>query len=140
RIMRDTWSGATIAVGQSRQIDVEFARQASGTKSAALEITGPAQPLQVALSGAAIAASGLVPSRSDVDFGPVGVGATSRDARLTFQNLGATPATISAVNVVGAAAGDVVLATDCTGAVLAPGATCNVDLRFRPTTIGPRAA
>ena len=140
RIVRDTCSGATIAVGQSRQIDVEFAPPTSGARSAALEITGPAQQLHVALSGVAIAASGLVPSRSDVDFGPVGVGATSRDARLTFQNLGATPAMISAVNVVGAAAGNVVLATDCTGAVLAPGATCNVDLRFHPTTIGPRAA
>jgi hypothetical protein len=140
RIVRDTSSGATIAMGQSRQIDVEFAPRTSGTMSAALEITGPAQPLQVALSGVAIAASGLVPSRSDVDFGPVGVGATSRDARLTFQNLAATPATITAVNVVGAAAGDVVVATDCTGAVLAPGATCNVDLRFRPTTVGPRTA
>ena len=28
----------------------------------------------------------------------------------------------------------------CTGAVLAPGVSCNVDLRFRPTTMGPRAA
>jgi hypothetical protein len=50
-------------------------------------------------------------------------------------------ATIKEVIVIGPAAREVhVVSTDCTGAVLQAGASCSVQLRFTPDTIGVRSA
>lgn len=141
RILKDTCSGANLAVGAACLIDLAFAPAQPGPKASEIAIPGTLPPLRVALSGDALPAIGLVPNVSDIDFGALAVGALSSVRVVTLTNRAATPATITSVGVVGTAAAEVaVVTTDCTGAVLAPGASCSVQLQFRPGAIGTRAA
>jgi hypothetical protein len=70
-IVRDTCVGAGLAPGAECELQLAFAPTTAGAKTGALEISGPAQPLTVPVSGLALPALGLVPDVSDVDFGTV---------------------------------------------------------------------
>ena len=141
RIVRDTCSGMNMPVGQSCAVDVAFEPTTPGLKVGAVEITGPTQPLLVSLAGDALPAMGLVPNVSDVDFGALAIGKTSAVQRVVLTNRAPRAATIKNVIVVGPAAREVhVVTTDCTGAVLQPGASCSVQLEFKPGMIGARSA
>jgi hypothetical protein len=71
QIVRDTCVGAGLAPGAECELQLAFAPTTAGAKTSALEISGPAQPLTVPVSGLALPALGLVPDVSDVDFGTV---------------------------------------------------------------------
>jgi hypothetical protein len=140
-IQRDTCAGETLPVGATCAVYVRFAPTAPGAPTSALEISGPAQPMNAQLSGQASAAPGLVPDLSDIDFGEVPLGKPSRTRRVVLTNQAATPATVANVLVHGPSAAEVtVVATDCNGAVLAPGASCTVDLQLEPAGLGTRSA
>jgi hypothetical protein len=141
QIVRDTCVGAGLAPGDACELQLAFAPMTAGAKTSALEISGPAQPLAVAVSGLALPALGLVPDVSEVDFGTVAVGDKSKARRVTLTNRSAAAANVTDVLIQGPSAAEVIiLATDCTGAALAPGASCAVRLQLTPAGIGTRSA
>ncbi|MDP8971340.1 MAG: choice-of-anchor D domain-containing protein [Actinomycetota bacterium] len=74
-------------------------------------------------------------------FGTQRVGTTSAPQTVRVSNDGQRPATIASATVAGAHPDDFLLqAGDCSGTTLAPGASCPLTVRFRPTAEGDRAA
>ena len=73
-------------------------------------------------------------------FEPTVVVAGRRTATLTLTNPGSDPVTVTAVRVDPADPTFTVFAETCSSAVLAPGASCVVDVQFAPQTLGELSA
>jgi hypothetical protein len=74
-------------------------------------------------------------------FAPQTVGFASPTQTAQVRNTGTSSNTVSAVSIGGANAADfAVVSTNCVGASLGPGATCDVELGFTPTGTGARVA
>ncbi|MET0626530.1 MAG: choice-of-anchor D domain-containing protein [Pyrinomonadaceae bacterium] len=75
------------------------------------------------------------------DFGRLNTGTLSPTQVITVSNSGTTSLTISNTTLTGVNPGDFTLvSTTCTGAVLAPNATCAATVRFNPLAVGTRTA
>ncbi|GAB3357500.1 MULTISPECIES: choice-of-anchor D domain-containing protein [Giesbergeria] len=74
--------------------------------------------------------SGLAPSSTQLDFGPLEVG-TSLTQTITLNNQAAAPATLSSIT----ASGDFSIQSDC-GSILAVGASCSLTVGFTPSATG----
>jgi hypothetical protein len=98
-------------------------------------------PDSVALTGTAAGSATLKVTPATFDFGDVSVGAVSPLQKVVVQNISASPVSITSVQLGGADPGQFQTTSDtCTGAGLAPGATCFVRARFAPTTAGGKSA
>ena len=76
-----------------------------------------------------------------VDFPDTTVNTTSAPIAITITNSGSATLHISAVALTGTNLSDFAAATDtCTGAALAPNATCAVGVTFKPSGTGPHQA
>jgi hypothetical protein len=79
------------------------------------------------------------PAAVAFDAQTVGVSSPTQTARV--RNTGTGPNTVSGVSIGGANAADfAIVSTNCAGAALGPGATCDVELGFTPTDAGARVA
>ena len=94
---------------------------------------------QVALSGAMAATSGPIATLSPTSlaFWPSAIGTTNGASSVILKNTGATSLTISRIAIAGLNAGDFAQTHTC-GSALAAGASCEVDVSFKPTQIGKR--
>jgi probable HAF family extracellular repeat protein len=94
---------------------------------------------QVALRGAVAATSGPIAALSPTSlaFWPSAIGTTNGASSVTLKNTGATSLTISRIAITGPNAGDFAQTHTC-GSSLAAGASCEVDVSFKPTQIGNR--
>jgi Tol biopolymer transport system component len=141
-------------------VSVNFGPTAFGSRTATLRlVTGTPFPATNP-EGVAIA-SGTPPSRitTDVqlvggrgeptfqvtpvplDFGLHTLGELTPDQPLTVTNVGGNPFAISTVSLTGANPGDFTITSDsCSGAVVAPAATCTVRVAFHSTAAGDRTA
>lgn len=138
----DQCSGRSIAPGGSCGVTVSFRPTTNGSKPAQLQIpqNGGGTVYSRNLTGTAIAAE-VKPY--NLSFGSVAIGDTSEPLTGTVVNLSNQPLTISASALAGAnpAMYELTPAEDeCTGATLAPGASCEFTARFTPTATGTRAA
>ncbi|CAN7255232.1 choice-of-anchor D domain-containing protein [Rhizobacter sp. LjRoot28] len=137
--------GAAIAIGASCTVSVAFKPAAVGSRTGTLTLAhnAPGGKTEVALSGQAIDTAPLASlSPSVLSFASV-VGSDSQVMRATLSNTGNAPLALSSVAVAGAHAGDFRLANSTTcasGASVAGGSSCVVDVIFKPTTTGARAA
>lgn len=147
----DTCSGATLAPQASCTVDVVFQPMGSGSQSANLSVPSNAasSPDSVTLTGNATSPPQIPPptlgaNPSPLSFGNQLVGSTSAAQTVTItntapagsQSLLTTPPSIGGTN-----AADFSISSDtCTMAVLAPGQSCAVDVRFAPTAAGARSA
>lgn len=130
-------SGCTAAAGQSCQIGVTFtpAATAPGVRTASLSVPA-ASPSTISLSGTATQAAITVPT--SVNFGAQlagGSGGSPQPVTVTNSSSGpyAGALTISSVTKTGANAADFVISADsCTGTNAAPGATCTLQVAFKP--------
>jgi hypothetical protein len=136
--------GATLATGASCTVRVAFAPTAPGPVAATLTVTSSADPVRVAVTGNGTAAPVSEPRLCDtgpVVFDDTPVGITSGGRTLTLTNTGTAALKIAALGVEGAQATDFLLAGTCAvGKILAQSAGCTIDLGFRPTSAGGRAA
>ncbi len=83
----------------------------------------------------------LVPAPSGLDFPSTAVGRTSVSLASDITNIGFGPTRITSVRTAGDHPDDfVVTANGCGAAPVNPGATCSVDIAFRPTESGHRTA
>jgi hypothetical protein len=127
-------AGSTLAPGQSSQISVTFVPSTGGSRSAQLTITDDAagSPHSVNLTGS-ITGPAITVSPSTLTFARQAIGTTSPAQGATLTNSGGAPLTISSI----AASGDFAQ-TNNYAAPLAPGASCTINVTFKPTGGGTR--
>jgi hypothetical protein len=139
-VSADGCTGATLNPGANCVIGVHFTPSAAGAVSGQLDVSGSAGALGVPLSGTGVAGRVSVQPAS-LTFGRVRVGQQSAAAAITLTNSGNGTLNVGAVSLQGQDPADFAVASNsCTGAALAPGATCSMAVAFHPAASGTRAA
>ncbi|MCC6994784.1 MAG: choice-of-anchor D domain-containing protein [Deltaproteobacteria bacterium] len=137
----DTCSGVALAPAATCTVALTLRPTSAGVKAAMLTVTGtPGGSVVTMLAGRGLtpAALGLTPTSQD--FGTTVTGAQA-EATFTVRNGGEVATGMVTVALGGASASEFALPTDnCSGAPLAPAATCTVTVRFAPTTAGAKTA
>jgi hypothetical protein len=134
-------AGMALDSAQSCSIGVRFDPGSVGKKHASLNITS-AEGLMAAvdLSGNGLAAGALTIAPETADFGTVAV-ASSAKTTLTITNSGSSASGALALRFDGTSKADLVLAEDgCSGATLASGASCTVQVTLTPSVAGSQVA
>ncbi|MGB8522371.1 MAG: choice-of-anchor D domain-containing protein [Candidatus Acidiferrales bacterium] len=126
-------SSATIAPGQSKTIQIQFAPLSPGSSSGGFTIVSDASnsPLSVALVGIG-GEPGLAISPASFNFGSVQVGSTG-SATITLINSGTESVSINQASVAGTGFSAIGLAA---GATIAAGQSTTFTAQFAPTTSG----
>ncbi len=133
--------GASLAPGISCSISVTFTPSAIGLRSASLDIStsDPAYPTSsVALSGTGISRiAGVAPG--SLVFSNQMLYTTSAAQIVTLSNTGTSQLNITSLLIGGTNATEFSRTTSC-GAFLPAGATCNINVFFKPMAVGARTA
>jgi uncharacterized protein (TIGR03382 family) len=131
-------------VGANCTVTLAFAPATAGAASATLAVTSNAAPLQVAVSGTGTTAPAAQPALSEagpVAFADTQVGKSSAAHTITLSNSGTASLKVASLVLDGAQATDFVLGGTCAANVtVAASASCTIDVSFRPTAAGQRAA
>ena len=129
---------SSLAAGASCYAWVSFKPSAKGPRKGFLVINDadPASPQAVALSG-----TGTIVSLSPktLAFGTQALGTTSAARTTILTNTGSAVLNVSGIGITGTSAGDFVLSSDC-GTSVSGGASCRIDVTFKPTATGSRNA
>jgi subtilisin family serine protease len=140
----DGCSGVNVAPNNNCVISVTFRPTVEGPRSATLSISNNASgsPHTLPLSGTGTASAPEVClSPINLPFDNQVVNTTSAARSVTLTNCGTAPLTINSVSLVGTNPGDFAKASDtCSGANVAPGNNCVINVTFRPTATGLRNA
>jgi probable HAF family extracellular repeat protein len=130
--------GSSLAAGASCSISVTFSPRAPGTRTAILSVTDNAagSPQKVSLAGIGTTAR-LSPS--SLNFGAVGIGATSPAQIVTLTNVGTSTLTVTGIAITGTDAADFAQTHTCASS-LAAYASCIIRVTFKPTALSTRAA
>jgi hypothetical protein len=141
RLLEESCTGRELQPGGVCSIHIRFAPQSAGPKRATLSVFGEGEGgMQVPLSGEGIPAAVTLAPLSH-DFGRRAAGTRSRLRSFLVRNDGSTPLALGAASLIGANPDQFSLAGDeCTDVVLAPGAGCQVRVRFVPSSRGKKAA
>jgi hypothetical protein len=130
-------------------VSVRFKPTVLSTRTASLQVTirGVETPLSLALTGNGVPPPTgiLTAGPAKLDFGARPVLRTSPIKSVSVANTGDGPLTIGTVTLGAATSttfpGDYQKVADtCAGKALAPGASCRIDVRHRPTAVGARPA
>jgi hypothetical protein len=138
----DTCTGATVAPTSTCTVSVTFTPLITGNLVASLSFAdnAPGTPQTVSLSGTGTAPAVSLSSYS-LSFTAQLLGTTSSAQTLTVTNTGTGNLHISAVTFGGTNAQDFAKSADtCSGASVAPNATCTVSVVFTPLAMGSRNA
>ncbi|MFG3588709.1 choice-of-anchor D domain-containing protein [Streptomyces sp. NPDC047990] len=125
--------GSSIAANGSCTVSVKFAPTATGSRTGTLTVNAGGTTSTVSLSGTGTAPGPVLntdPASLSFEGTVVGSSATAQTVKVT--NSGTTSATVSGVS----ASGDFSQTNNC--ATLAVGASCTVNVGFKPTTGGTR--
>jgi FtsP/CotA-like multicopper oxidase with cupredoxin domain len=140
---RTTTCPPSLAAGASCTVDVTFTPTVYGgvlTKTAtlAVAVAAPATSPTVPLSGTIdVPTFTLTPAALAFPKQPVGT--TSPPQTVLLANTGTAPLALRGITLGGAGRGSFAQTNTC-GAVVAAGATCSIDVTFRPTAAGARTA
>jgi hypothetical protein len=122
----------SIAAGQSCQISIRFKPTFSGAIPGSINVTTDASPgtQPVALSGIGTGSvlSNLSFSHPSLAFGNQEAGTSSTQHAVTLTNKGGTSLTIQSVS----ASSGYESTDNCEGAMLSPGGTCSINVKFKP--------
>jgi hypothetical protein len=136
--------GTTLAVGANCTVTLAFAPTASGAAAATLAVTSNAAPLQVSVSGTGTTAPAAKPTLSEagpVAFADTQVGKSAATHTITLSNAGTAALKVASLVLDGAQASDFELKGTCaTNVSVAASASCTIDVGFKPTAAGQRAA
>ena len=130
--------GSSLAAGASCSIIVEFSPTASGTRTAILSVTDNAAGSTQKVSLAGIGTTARL-SPSSLNFGAVGIGATSPAQIVTLTNVGTTTLTVTGIAITGTDAADFAQYSGCASS-LAAGASCIIRVTFKPAASSTRTA
>ncbi|MFF2383925.1 choice-of-anchor D domain-containing protein [Streptomyces sp. NPDC058108] len=125
--------GSSIAANGSCTVSVKFAPTATGSRTGTLTVNAGGTTSTVSLSGTGTAPGPVLntdPASLSFEGTVVGSSATAQTVKVT--NSGTTSATVSGVS----ASGDFSQTNNC--ATLAVGASCTVNVGFKPTSGGTR--
>jgi hypothetical protein len=126
--------GSSLAGGASCTVNVTFSPTAAGNRSGTLTVANSASPATASLSGVGVAPGPILNANPGaLAFGSATVGSTTAAKSVTVTNSGTSAATVSGVTV----SGDYAQTNNCGS--LAVGASCTVNVTFRPTTSGARS-
>ena len=131
---------ATLATHASCTINVAFQPTAAGSQTGTLTVTDTvAGTVTSTLSGTGTVMSF---SPSSVNFGNQTVGTSSSPQAVTVSNVGTTPVTITKIGITGARVSSFSQTNNCpvSPATLAGGASCTVNVVFKPTLKGALTA
>ncbi len=139
----DTCSGQSVAPAGSCTVDVDFSPTGPNGRSASLSV--PSNDPDTPTLTAALSGTGVGPQISIVPtsyyFGNIDVGDTSSAQTFTVTNTGNGDLTIGTISVGGTDAADFGRSSDtCIDQVLAPAASCTLDIDFSPGMPGSRSA
>jgi FtsP/CotA-like multicopper oxidase with cupredoxin domain len=130
---------ATIASGRSCNVRVRFAPTAKGARTAALTVS--TSDVGVPIASVALTGTGTAPALTatptTLTFSS-GLNQTSPAQVVTVANVGTAPLTITGINLGGTNLGQFAQTNNCViGTPMAVGATCTVNVTFRPTSTTP---
>jgi hypothetical protein len=137
----DTCSSGLLPGGECR-ITVTFAPTQLGPRTASVAITDNAagSPQTVALSGTGVASGpNATLSATSLTFATQLVGTPSPAQTVTLGNYGTSVLSITSIGFRGANSGDFAQSSTC-GSTVAPGASCTINVTFKPTGINGRTA
>lgn len=142
RIAWDGCTGVIVDPNYSCPVAIGFDPDQGGTLNASLLFAddGDSSPQAIALSGVGLAPA-VTLGPATLAFGNVVVKSKSSPATLTVTNTGNFELTISRVTISGPNKGDfTITSANCQNGTLAPGASCQVTIVFRPSAIGDESA
>ncbi|MEW2155092.1 discoidin domain-containing protein [Streptomyces sp. NPDC007189] len=125
--------GSSIAANGSCTVSVTFRPTATGTRTGTLTVDAGGTTNTVSLSGTGTAAGPVLSAApANLSFPGTVVGSSAGAKTVTVTNTGTTTATVSSV----AATGDFNQTNNCS--TIAVGASCTVNVTFKPTAPGSR--
>jgi hypothetical protein len=132
----DNCIGASISVGSSCTVQVEFLPTTTGPLSGLLTIYGNVSGGQATaqLNGTGATAATIVLTPPSLTFSTTDVGATSAAQDITISNNGGVAATLQTPVL----AGDFIVSNNTCGTTLNARTECTVSIEFQPTAAGPR--
>ncbi|MFO1465465.1 MAG: choice-of-anchor D domain-containing protein [Steroidobacteraceae bacterium] len=132
--------GSPVPAGASCSISVVFDPDSAGTVSAALVIATGAGggTQQVALGGSGYRLTFSLSSAS-LDFGDQALNEASLPAALVLTNTSPVALSVSSVTITPASGSPFTQSSDC-GAALSAGASCTIQVLFKPANAGPAQA
>ena len=137
--------GTSLAAGTACSVTVSFKPTLAGTRSATLTVghNGATGSSTASLSGTGVDSSPVVTlSPTTLTFAQT-VGTSSDPLRVTLGNSGTAALTVNTLAVSGAQASEFAIGSASTckaGGSVAAGSNCFVDISFKPTATGARAA
>jgi hypothetical protein len=137
---RDGCSGQSLAGGASCEVEVRFQPVTAGMHTGEVVLWAtPGGDVRAKLAGIAVIPGSLRAAPSSVDFGNVGVSATSAPSSIGIKNIGGTALTFSGKVQISNA--DFLAVMDsCGETILPPSSTCEVRVAFKPTSLGAKSA
>jgi len=131
-------AGPVAGAGGSCKVTLGFTPLAIGTRTAQLDVAGPApvDTRHVTLTGKGTDPIKITPS--SIDFGPTVAGQNAAPITVTVTNSGA-PVTISGATITGTNATDFSITNQtCIGSPLATNSSCTMKVGFKPKNVGTR--
>ena len=130
--------GSSVAPEGSCTITVKFTPKSKGPLTGKVNVAdnAPGSPQSVALSGTG---TYLQLSPASINFGSQPVGTTSLPKKITVTNKGSTSVSITGISIAGSNSGDFAQTNNC-GSTLASGASCFINVTFKPLAKGTRRA
>ncbi len=128
---------ARLAPGVACELNVRFKPGTTGPLTATLDVKSNAPTPVAAATGGTGRTPAVTLSAQSVRFDSQDVSTTSADKIFTLTNTGSANYTLTSASVAGGDAGDFVVTNSCSASV-APGASCNLVLKFSPTKTGLR--
>jgi hypothetical protein len=137
--------GATLAPSQSCSAQITFLPTTAGTSNATVTFTDDDASVAGSTQVVSLQGNALLPniqaSPTSVSFPDVALGRITDVTHVMITNSGTAGLTISGLSLAGSAPQSFVLGKQtCTGAAIAPGNTCRVNVRFAPKRLGGRLA
>jgi hypothetical protein len=130
--------GTSVAAGASCSITVKFKPTTLNTRTGSITVTDNAttSPQTVSLTGTG---TYIQLSPTLLNFGTVMVGTSSSPQAITLTNTDSVAVAIQGVSFTGVAKGDFSQTNNC-GSSVAKGASCSINVTFKPTATGTRTA
>jgi hypothetical protein len=130
--------GSSVAAGASCSITVKFKPTTLNTRTGSITVTDNAtsSPQTVSLTGTG---TYIQLSPTLLSFGTVAVGSSSAPQAITLKNTDSVAVGIQGVSFTGVAKGDYSQTNTC-GSSVAAGASCSINVTFKPTATGTRTA
>jgi hypothetical protein len=132
--------GTFLQPGQSCYAQIDFGPNDAIQYTAQLRVSVGSYSFAADLSGIGGRAT-FTPASNPTDFGVAKVGSAGTTREIEIANTGNMPGGVFIAVIAGGAIGSFqILDESCTGVELVPGATCTVQVRFRPLSEGVKKA